>query len=151
MPHDLPRVRPPHCSLMQHPAHALEQFQFFVSARTIKRHHHHPTILCVSSNATQLAPCAAPKLLTDLAVFLLAPLVSVHDGLLHLAHAPLNCRPSALEVIVPSSLTYMFTCTCVACPRLRPPLMLLTSPATMADDTLCMMMMSFICSCRNKK
>jgi hypothetical protein len=44
------------------------------------------------------------------------------------AHAPLNGRPSALEVIAPASLSYMFTCTDVARPRLRRPLMLFRRP-----------------------
>jgi hypothetical protein len=60
----------------------------------------------------------------------------VHDEQKHPAHAPLNGRPSALEVIAPVSLSYMFTCTDVARPRLRRPLMLRTSQATMADDTV---------------
>ena len=79
--------------------------------------------------------CCPPTLRTDAAV-LLALLVVVHDEQRRPAHAPMNGRPSALEVIAPVSLSYMFTCTVVARSRLCCPLMLRTSQATMADDDL---------------
>ena len=61
-----------------------------------------------------------------------ALIVALRRGVPH----PLNCRPSALEVMAPASLSYMFTCTGCARPRLRSPLMLLTLLSTMADDAL---------------
>jgi hypothetical protein len=73
---------------------------------------HHPvrspcqlpiTVLFAPRDSTRLAPCATPALLADTAV-LLSLLVVVHGGRRRPAHAQLNCRPSALEVIAPTSL-----------------------------------------------